>query len=901
MLDALTHLNRLLAGRYRLDREIGRGGMATVYLASEEKHHRRVALKVLNPALGAVLGVERFLAEIEVTANLQHPNLLPLFDSGEADGLLYYVMPFIEGESLRAKLDREKQLPIEEALHLATSIAAAVDYAHRCGVIHRDLKPENILLHEGQPRVADFGIALAVSKAGGERVTATGLSLGTPQYMSPEQATGDRTIDGRTDIYSLGAMLYEMLTGDPPHVASTAQAVIARVITDTPRPVSASRPHVNASVDAAVARALEKLPADRWPTAQAFATALASHEGLTSAPAVRSSPPSASATTSPWPRRAALASALVAGMAIAVLAVAASGRLPARARDLTSVTFTIEPPARDSVPAYIETFSVSPDGQTVAFVAAIDSTKKLYVRHLSELDARNIPGTDGAAYSVFSPDGTSLAVGTRDRRLLKVGIDGRAAPITLAENIFHYGEAFWSRDGIVIGRVEPGVGLQRIAASGGSLRQVFKPKAPTWGHGVPVLSADGATVLFEDWGPGFTEDDFLAIGSTESGEYERTPLLSNRPLGIVDDRIIYLKGGAILAAPFDRRHRRLTGEPARVLEGVSRYDTRSAVLSPAGTLVIRTGELTARLAIRDDAGQFVPLTGELQILSNQDPRPPRFSPDGRRIAMVRGATHGDTLSSDVWIFDIAAKSLTQLTSLGDAGSAEWTPDGQSIVFMRGSDGIWKHPGVWRQSVNGGRPAEPLLQGREGENLTGGSVTPDGRGVLICRHLMGTVSTAEMQLSYVPLAGGPEQPVLRETLDTRCDARVSPDGKWLAYSATEGSTPAVFVRPFRRPGGRVAVSVGAGSWPRWSPDGSRLSYSQGEGFPSPAVLVAVRLDAAEDHVVARDRTRTAVLPSGAYDVAHDGRILGQPITYGRIRIVVTTNWVSELRARLAGAR
>src|SRR5207244_1826897 len=210
--------------RYAIDREIGAGGMATVYLARDVRHDRPVALKVLNPELGAVLGVERFLAEIRVTANLQHPNLLPLFDSGEADGLLFYVMPFIDGESLRAKLAREKQLPIDDAVRIAVAVASALDYAHRHGVIHRDLKPENILLHEGQPLIADFGIALAVSNAGGARITQTGLSLGTPQYMSPEQATGDRIIDGRTDIYSLGAMLYEMLTREPPHAGTTARS-----------------------------------------------------------------------------------------------------------------------------------------------------------------------------------------------------------------------------------------------------------------------------------------------------------------------------------------------------------------------------------------------------------------------------------------------------------------------------------------------------------------------------------------------------------------------------------------------------------------------------------------------------------------------------------------------------
>src|SRR5581483_2328889 len=257
-MDAIAQLNRALSERYAIEREIGRGGMATVYLARDVKHDRRIALKVLDPELGAVLGVERFLSEIRVTANLQHPNLLPLFDSGEAEGLLFYVMPFVDGESLRHRIDREKQLPIDEALRITSAIAGALAYAHRHGVIHRDLKPENILLHEGQPLVADFGIALAVSKAGGNRITQTGLSLGTPQYMSPEQATGDRAVDGRTDIYSLGAVAYEMLTGEPPHAASTAQAVIAKLMIEDVRPLQVLRRTVPPHVDIAVRHALEK-------------------------------------------------------------------------------------------------------------------------------------------------------------------------------------------------------------------------------------------------------------------------------------------------------------------------------------------------------------------------------------------------------------------------------------------------------------------------------------------------------------------------------------------------------------------------------------------------------------------------------------------------------------------
>ena len=278
--DAASRLATALADRYRIERELGAGGMATVYLAQDLKHDRQVAIKVLKPELGAVLGAERFLAEIKVTANLQHPNLLPLFDSGAADGLLYYVMPYIEGETLRARLDRERQLPVDETLRLVTLMAGALDYAHARGVVHRDLKPENILLQAGQPVIADFGIALAVAQAGGSRVTETGLSLGTPHYMSPEQATADRVIDARSDQYSLGAVAYEMLAGEPPHTGATAQAIIARLLIETPRSLRATRPNISPTLDYAVLRALAKAPADRFMTCGEFARVAGDTSGV---------------------------------------------------------------------------------------------------------------------------------------------------------------------------------------------------------------------------------------------------------------------------------------------------------------------------------------------------------------------------------------------------------------------------------------------------------------------------------------------------------------------------------------------------------------------------------------------------------------------------------------------
>jgi len=288
MAEVTEHLSTPLADRYRIERRLGEGGMATVYLAEDVKHDRKVALKVLRPELAAVLGADRFVQEIKTTAQLQHPHILPLYDSGSTTTLngggtelLYYVMPYIQGETLRAKLDREVQLGIDEAVKITTEVADALQYAHEHGVIHRDIKPENILLHDGRVMVADFGIALAVSAAGGGRMTETGLSLGTPHYMSPEQATADRHITNRSDIFSLGSVLFEMLTGELPHTGSSAQAIIFKIVSDEARPVRELRKAVPPHVAAAVAKAVEKLPADRFENAKAFADALDT-PGLTS-------------------------------------------------------------------------------------------------------------------------------------------------------------------------------------------------------------------------------------------------------------------------------------------------------------------------------------------------------------------------------------------------------------------------------------------------------------------------------------------------------------------------------------------------------------------------------------------------------------------------------------------
>src|SRR5262245_8936207 len=465
-MDAVAQLNASLAGRYAVEREIGRGGMANVYLARDLRHARHVALKVLNPDLGAVLGVERFLSEIRVTANLQHPNLLPLFDSGEAEGLLYYVMPYVDGESLRAKLQREKQLPIGEVVHIATAVASALDYAHRHGIIHRDLKPENILLHERQPVVADFGIALAVSNAGGGRMTQTGIARSTPQNSSPEQATGDRAIDGRTDVYSLGAVLYEMLSGEPPHNGSTAQAVIAKVLTDRPRTLRLARDTVPSHVEGAVEKALSKVPADRFQTAQQFADAIAGasvvlpSNVVTPSALSRARQPIASRVARAWPVW--VPWVLLAGVAGALLPLVRRPSLP----EIPTTRFPVTLPGSVALSPVGGFLEMSPTGEGFVVVAQSSSGPQLYYRPMNDLEFKPIPGTENGSQPFVSFDGQWIGF-ISDGSIKKVAVSG-GAPQKVADlgTILPTTPA-WAKDGRIITGSLNGV-MWVVPAGGGT-------------------------------------------------------------------------------------------------------------------------------------------------------------------------------------------------------------------------------------------------------------------------------------------------------------------------------------------------------------------------------------------------------------------------------------------------
>ncbi|MEW5916625.1 MAG: protein kinase, partial [Gemmatimonadota bacterium] len=790
-MDVTGQLRAALAGRYEIDHEIGAGGMATVYVARDIRHGRRVALKVLRPELAAVLGSERFLSEIRVTANLQHPNLLPLFDSGESAGLLFYVMPFVEGESLRQRLEREKQLPVEETIRIATAIAGALDYAHRHGVIHRDLKPENILLHDGQPLVADFGIALAVSNAGGARITQTGLSLGTPHYMSPEQATGDRNIDGRTDIYALGAVTYEMLSGEPPHNGNTAQAIIARLLTEAPRPLSALRHTVPAHVAGAVHRALEKLPADRYTTAHDFADAL---NGRVAAPTAAPRPSLGAADT--W-RRTAIAAMAVAVLAVAFAIWASSGTddaaAPLRAR------FTLELPADARINTTVigRSFAFSPDGNTLVYVG--DREANLYLRALNDLTPRRIPGTAGAANPAFSPDGKWIAYvqGSGVAKLMRVAVSG-GSPVAVVDTS---GRFAWGPDGSIVfskGISVRGSGLWRTNASGAPSEELTVVDSTDHAHASPSFMPDGKSILFTILITPLARTELAAMRLSDR-RVVRLGLVGGSPF-YADGLLFFSRSdGTLNAVRFDPARLRTIGDPVILLEGVT-IKQQAAVadlaLSATGTLVYLSGEAGVQLTEATRDGTMRSIRSESRFY-----RHPRVSPDGRRIAIA--------ISSDLWVLDIAAGTLARLTTTGSAATPEWTPDGRRIAFTapdRALAGVYWLP--WDASA----PIEQVAP-----RLRGSTFTPNAE------YMITTVpEDGRWWLRAIPLPGDSiRTPIPLMHSDIPRQARVSRNGRWLAYVSDETGIAEVYVQPFPGPGGRYQISAGGGIEPIWAPSSDEI--------------------------------------------------------------------------------
>ncbi|MGE0354136.1 MAG: protein kinase [Gemmatimonadales bacterium] len=809
MSDTATRLQTALAGRYRIERELGAGGMATVYLAHDIRHDRKVALKVLRPELAAVIGAERFLAEIKTTANLQHPHILPLHDSGEADSFLYYVMPFVEGESLRDRLSREKQLPVDDAIRIATQVASALDYAHRHGVIHRDIKPENILLHDGSALVADFGIALAMSTAGGSRMTETGMSLGTPHYMSPEQAMGEREITARSDVYALGAVTYEMLTGDPPFTGSTAQAVVARVVTEAPRPLRAQRHTIPPHVENAVLTALEKLPADRHASAAQFSEAL-TNPALTGA---RSA--AAAGRRTGWRERAAPLVVPLAVLALIAVAVAvwALTRTPAPQVNRFALAFGADQAM--SAPGGLR-LAFAPDGRSFVYVGAGESGGRLWIRRMDQLQAEPITGSEGATSPVYSPDGGQLAFLTLNPFALKL-IPSRGGPATTVESSnMSGGGVDWAKDGYLY--FDAATSLSRIRPDGSGREVVYALDSTRQEAGVawPQVLPGSRGVIFRLRHTGEVAGQYnIMVVDLKTGvakQLVRAVFARYVPTGHL---LIVTASGDLLAAPFDLGRLALTGPAVPLWSGlgVGGFGAVDLAVSSRGDLLYSLGGSRVMTEVvwvgRDGTSTPVDPAWQGDLIQSI-----ALSPDGTRLATHTISASGSrSYAEDIWMKALDTGPLTRITFEGPQNrSPVWSPDGRSILFTS-TRGV--QAALYRKRADGSGGADELVRYRGGP-LAQGFASPDGEWYVL-QTLGGDI------LGFRP--GRDTAPVpLIATSFVETQPALSPDGRWLAYVSDETGRNEVYVRPFPAvDSARWQVSITGGVGPRWAHSGKELFY------------------------------------------------------------------------------
>ncbi|MEX1186425.1 MAG: protein kinase [Gemmatimonadaceae bacterium] len=885
-----SRLSATLADRYTIEREIGQGGMATVYLAEDVKHHRKVAIKVLHPELSALLGPERFLKEIELTANLQHPHILPLFDSGNAGGHLYYVMPFVEGETLRRKLEREQQLPIAEAVRIASDVADALEYAHKRGVVHRDIKPENILLHDGRPLVADFGIALAVQQAGGARMTQTGMSLGTPQYMAPEQAMGDKSVDHRADIYALGAVTYEMLTGEPPFIGPNAQAVVAKVLTTDPISLAVKRRSVPPHVEAAVLTALEKMPADRFASAAQFADAIA---GRGPVPETRATASARAVAARPGARQRAL-HALPWAVAAMAIAVGAWGwlRPPERSvrRDRIMLWKTVTP-----VSVVGRFLAVSPDGETLAFVDTIGK-QQLWLKEPDKLDAVPIVGTDEAAGPAFSPDGEWIAFGA-EGKLKKVPAFGGSA-ITLSDSAAIQPAVAWLDDGTIL-FTTASFNLLAVPAAGGPSRRVVS--ADSMGRGVVNVTGlpGSAGAIITTCRPGCDDADVRAL-DLETGE---SNVLAAESLQgwFLDGNIVFVRrDGGAFAAPFNIRKRVLTGPAVPVLSGVrTGVVVADMTVARNGTLVYIPGASQAGSLVEpvwvtrsgltspvDSAWSFVTSANWGMALSH----------DGRRLAVGARVSGSD----DIWVKEFDGGALRRLTFEGsNTRAAAWSPDGASVIYtsVQGGNSDFR---IRRADGTGGEEILVDLQ----RGLFEIALTRDPAQMIV---RVGAPPSRDMLLLFRRDSGA--VPLIASERFQEVGPALSRDGRWLAYASDETGRYEVYVRPFPNVNeGKWQVSRNGGFEPFWARNGRELFYREAAGNIISVSLVSDSTFRTGDQRILFSTRGLNLLPQGrSYDVMPDDqrfiftRPVGAEVSNAPVPVVVVQNWGAEIRNLARGQR
>jgi serine/threonine-protein kinase len=839
--DSVSDLTAALGGRYRVERVLGAGGMATVYLADDVRHGRRVAIKVVRPELAAALGAERFLREITTTASLRHPHIVPLYDSGAGDGTLYYVMPFVEGESLRDRLRREKQLPVQDALRIAREVADALSYAHGRGIIHRDIKPENVLLESGHAVVADFGIAQAIDVAGGERLTETGVAIGTPAYMSPEQVAGEKNLDARSDVYALACVVYEMLAGQPPFTGPNAESVIHQHLLAAPPAVTQLRPAVSTSVVSALQRALSKTPADRFPSVSQFAEALA-RDGSDLDTPDESLP---RARLRRWP--------LITAALVLVAVVVAAGVLMRRAPSpihLGRRTPVSLDPGLELDPA------LSPDGKLVAYAGAngVLTVRQVEggapVQVLRAPDARGRWPTwlpDGQRLVFVSPRGIEVVSALGGAPRLLVAGTNLARGVTVAPDGRTF--AFISHDSLYAQPLDGGPA--RLVA------QTYEAHSPAW-------SPDGRWIAFVQGNRQYI--NVIDLGNLANSSIWLAPTSGGQPHRVTDERSAHASPAWASARSLlyvsdqdggrDAYEISLTNDgspraaPVRITTGLSPYaitvsrDGRRIAYAPLtetsnvwSVPISATGGVSVSTAVPETEGN--------QLIENAG-----VSNDGRWLGYSgnRGGT------SQVYLVRLGVKGAEARQVTADSvGSywVAWSPDAKEIAFHRFQG---ERRQVFVSPVEGG-VAVPVTDGTEDERSPEWS--PDGRQLLLLANWGTRAAIHVVRRSADGRWSKPRTIPIVIGADTIASGLSdwSPDGRFIACGCGEGG---IVIAPVD--GGsarRLASSFSTAGWafPQWSADGRTVFYVS-EDSGRVVAVVGVPVDGGSARAVVRfdDPTR-----------------------------------------------
>ncbi|HYO77684.1 MAG TPA: protein kinase [Thermoanaerobaculia bacterium] len=880
--EMLTSGMRL--GPYEIIAPLGAGGMGEVYRARDPRLERTVAIKVLPPAFASNVQLkQRFEREARLISQLSHPHICTIHDFGQHEGIDYLVLEYLEGETLAERIAKGP-LPVDKALRVAIEIADALDKAHRRGIVHRDLKPGNVMLTKGGAKLLDFGLAKSTTTtviAGDaptieKSITAEGTIVGTFQYMAPEQLEGINA-DARTDIFAFGALLYEMLTGKRAFDGKTRTSVIAAIVDRDPPPISQVQPMTPRALERLVRNCLAKDPDERWQTAHDVLLELRSiAEGASDVDVAR--PTVERRRRREWLAWS-LAALLLAATTVASIFYRDAQRTPAR-----TVRSSIIPPAGAGFGGMNSgALSLSPDGQFVTFVVRSGGVSRLWLRRLDSLQASPLPGTDGAAYPFWSPDSNQIAFFT-ERGLRRVPAAGGAV-VTITNNVRDARGGAWGADDKIVYSHHWRGELYIVGASGGKavpVTRLDEARGETT-HRYPHFLPDGKHFLYlagSHIADATSGQNAIFVASVDGKEKSKLILHARSNVIYADGHLLFHRDGRILAQPFDPDDLAVQGDAVPIAENV-RYEKGffRAVFSAAagGALVYQRGGATthSELAWYDRSGKRLStLTEPLEVFDV------RISPDGEQVIA------GIDDPSDLWMYDLKRNVRTRLTSnMFSEQSAVFSPDGKSILYASDRTTYFD---TFRRSLEGIANETPLLA-RPDVN----EHPHDWTNTHIVFERGDVASATGSDLWALPLDGGAAYPLVA-TAGNETNARVSPDGRWLAYSSSESGRAEIYVTSFPRPSRMWQISQNGGLSPVWRRDGKELFYTWENDVMAVPVTTSATFDAAAPVKLFSVAIKT--FPPPFYDVAADGeRFLINTLLQSAESepLTVVMNWPSEL--------